>query len=400
MVGHLSSDTVAGKVKVMIVGSGDINRLFSRILRKDPAIRIVGSVADAWKAVEMVHTLNPAVILLDFDTPAVCEYVGASVLDIMPTITAAPIVAICNPGERNTSRIVQALQAGVVDILPNPMAPNYLPAPIAPHVLERSSTFGENVRSLVKALGSSKSDQTIPCDKIDLSTQECAQCIHFSDPQPSLRNAKDFTPRALAIGSSTGGPEALRALLSRVSQDIGIPIFITQHTPVSFAPIMANCLANKTGWDCQIAVDGEEIRAQRIYFAPGGRHMTVRRVGKRSLISLYDGEPENYCRPAVDPMLRSLVQAYGDGILSVILTGMGCDGMKGARMVVEAGGSVLAQDKESSVVWGMPGAVAKAGLSSAILPLDALAMEINRLCGARSRAPMKRAASGSMARAL
>ena len=186
----------------------------------------------------------------------------------------------------------------------------------------------------------------------------------------------------LCVGSSTGGPQALASFLAALGADFKLPTLVTQHMPKTFTPILADHLRKASGRPCEEAADGMHVEPGRIYVAPGGTHMLVVKDGATQKIKLDDGPPENFCKPAVDPMLRSVVEAYiGSEILTVILTGMGQDGMLGATAAVDAGGMVLAQDEATSVVWGMPGAAAAAGACCAVLPLDELAGKVKQLIG-------------------
>ncbi|NBC96167.1 MAG: chemotaxis response regulator protein-glutamate methylesterase, partial [Deinococcus-Thermus bacterium] len=178
--------------------------------------------------------------------------------------------------------------------------------------------------------------------------------------------------------SSTGGPQALFDVVGHLA-GVGLPILITQHMPATFTTILAEHLSRQCKVAASEAVDGEDLVAGRVYIAPGDWHMTVQRgTGGGPAIKLKQTPPENFCRPAVDPMLRSLVDLYGRDVLAIILTGMGHDGLAGCRQVVEAGGAVIAQDEASSVVWGMPGAVATAGLASAVLPVGEIGPSIRK----------------------
>ena len=185
-------------------------------------------------------------------------------------------------------------------------------------------------------------------------------------------------PDIIAIGSSTGGPQALFEVLSHLKGGVTQPILITQHMPATFTTILAEHISRQCGIVCAEARDGEAIVENRAYVAPGDYHMLVVNRGGTHALSLTKDPPENFCRPAVDPMLRSIVRAYGRKVLTVILTGMGQDGMKGCQEVTAAGGVVVGQDEASSVVWGMPGAVATAGLCSAILPLKEIGPYIRK----------------------
>ncbi|WP_040620963.1 chemotaxis protein CheB, partial [Rhodovulum sp. PH10] len=195
-----------------------------------------------------------------------------------------------------------------------------------------------------------------------------------------LRSFSTTLPRVLLIGSSTGGPQALNEVVSRLGAVIDrAPVLITQHMPPTFTTILAEHLARASGRAVREAQDGEPIVAGRVYVAPGAIHMHVVRRDAGAAIALRDGPLVNFCKPAVDPLLNSAAQVWGPAALTVILTGMGSDGAKGAAEIVAAGGSVIAQDEASSVVWGMPGAVAQAGLCAAILPLDQIAAKVTRL---------------------
>jgi two-component system chemotaxis response regulator CheB len=187
-------------------------------------------------------------------------------------------------------------------------------------------------------------------------------------------------PRVLLIGSSTGGPQALLALVADIGAVIDrYPVLITQHMPPTFTTILAEHLARSSRRPAHEAIDGEVVKAGQIYLAPGGRHMRVVRQGAQAMIALDDGPAVNFCKPAVDPLFTSAIEVWQGGIMSVILTGMGSDGTRGGKAIVAAGGSVIAQDEATSVVWGMPGAAANAGICAAVLPLNQIAPKLVRL---------------------
>jgi two-component system chemotaxis response regulator CheB len=187
-------------------------------------------------------------------------------------------------------------------------------------------------------------------------------------------------PRVLLIGSSTGGPQALMTLVSEIGAVIDrVPVLITQHMPPTFTTILAEHLARTSRRPAHEGIDGEVIKAGQIYLAPGGKHMRVARHGANAVIALDDGPSINFCKPAVDPLFNSAIEIWQGAILAVVLTGMGSDGMRGGKDIVAAGGSVIAQDEASSVVWGMPGAAANAGICAAILPLNQIGPKLVRL---------------------
>jgi two-component system chemotaxis response regulator CheB len=186
----------------------------------------------------------------------------------------------------------------------------------------------------------------------------------------------------LAIGVSTGGPAALDILLPALPASFPLPVLIVQHMPELFTRLFAERLNGRCPLQVREAVEGEPVRAGTVYIAKGNWHMEVAaaaRTGSPPTLRLHQGAPENHCRPAVDVLFRSVATVYGAGVLAVVLTGMGSDGMLGCRVIREHGGSVLAQDQASSTVWGMPGAVANAGLAHKVLSLNAIAPEILRL---------------------
>ena len=188
-----------------------------------------------------------------------------------------------------------------------------------------------------------------------------------------LRKQAKVAPQVIAIGCSTGGPMALMALLEGLRDKVDLPILITQHMPATFTAMLAQHIEQKTGWPSAEGRDGEALEKGRVVVAPGGHHMTIEGGFGRSVIRLNNEPPENFCRPAVDQLLRGLAASHGAKVLAIILTGMGHDGLAGGQTLVQKGATIIAQDEATSVVWGMPGAVATGGLCSAVLPLSELA---------------------------
>ncbi len=184
----------------------------------------------------------------------------------------------------------------------------------------------------------------------------------------------------LLIGASTGGPQALNALLAEIGGIIdSVPVLITQHMPPTFTAILAEHLSRVAKRPAREAQDGEDIQAGTIYLAPGGKHMQVVRHNGAAAIALDNGPLINFCKPAVDPLFASAASLWGNRAFALVLTGMGSDGLRGAQAIVAAGGHVMAQDEATSVVWGMPGQVAHAGICSAVLPLAGIAPKLMRI---------------------
>jgi two-component system chemotaxis response regulator CheB len=210
-----------------------------------------------------------------------------------------------------------------------------------------------------------------------------------SKPENRLPGRRFSTcpPSAIVIGASTGGPQALSALLGDLNPHLdAVPVFIVLHMPIDFTSVVASQIERSTGRSTIVAANGQLPHRGNIYFAPGGIHTTLLRLGSSVIVRHMDSPPENFCKPSVDVLFRSAATVYGASALAIVLTGMGTDGLAGARELVAAGGSVIVQDEESSVVWGMPGAVAQAGLASAILPTAGIAATVSGLLqGVRPR---------------
>jgi len=199
-------------------------------------------------------------------------------------------------------------------------------------------------------------------------------------PPIALRAMSATPPRVLLIGSSTGGPQALNIVASQIAGVLErAPVLITQHMPPTFTTILAEHLARVANCPVREAQDGEAINAGTIYIAPGGKHMKVARRDGIAVIAIDDGPLVNFCKPAVDPLFASAAEVWGPKVLALVLTGMGSDGLRGAQTVIAAGGNVMAQDEPTSVVWGMPGQVAMAGLCSAVLPIKEIAPKLTRI---------------------
>jgi two-component system, chemotaxis family, protein-glutamate methylesterase/glutaminase len=180
--------------------------------------------------------------------------------------------------------------------------------------------------------------------------------------------------QVIAIGASTGGPQALSIVIKGLGPALRrAAVFVVLHIPAEFTEVVAKHIQISTGFPARIARQGETIEAGQIYFSPGAMHMSLARVGEAALVVLGDGPPQNYCKPSVDILFRSAARCFGNGVVGIMLTGMGSDGLEGSRAIVDAGGKIIAQDAASSTVWGMPGAVVGNGLAHAVLPVDKIA---------------------------
>jgi two-component system chemotaxis response regulator CheB len=280
---------------------------------------------------------------------------------------------------RNAEISFKALSLGAAD---------YIPKPESTREASAAETFHHDLIQKIRHLGARARRRASPAASPaaapaperarEVSVQPAA--APAAQLQLARRPFSMLAPRVLLIGSSTGGPQALMTLVADIGPVIDrFPVLITQHMPPTFTTILAEHLARASRRPAHEAVDGEIVKPGRIYLAPGGRHMRVVRHGAETAIALDDGPPVNFCKPAVDPLFNSAIDVWQGGIMSVILTGMGSDGMRGGKDIVAAGGSVIAQDEATSVVWGMPGAAANAGICAAVLPLNQIAPKLVRL---------------------
>jgi len=356
---------------MVVDDSAVIRGLLTRTLEADPDITIVASVGNGQMAISAITRQDTDVVILDIEMPVMDG------LTALPKILAvapdAKVIVASTLTQKNAQISLKAMSAGAADYLAKPSSSE----------LNAATAFKRELIEKVKALGDVRRRRRAsvpkPATAEELPFRPVAPARPVAPPAIVLRAASSMRPSVIAIGSSTGGPQALLAVLSALPATVQLPIFITQHMPPTFTTILAQHLSRASGRQAAEGVDGEAVVPGRIYLAPGDFHMKVEARGAARVIRLLKDPPENFCRPAVDPMLRSLSEIYGPGVLCAILTGMGADGTKGGEAVIAAGGTVIAQDEATSVVWGMPGAAAAAGICSAILPISHIAPHIGRL---------------------
>lgn len=396
-------------LRVMIVDDSSVVRgLLTRLLETQPDVEVASSVSDGQMAINALRRTPVDVVILDIEMPR------------MDGLTALPLLLEAKPGvqiivastltEKNAEISLKALERGAAD---------YLTKPTSAHGLGSMEAFNRQLVEKVIALGYANRDADRPGRQtavpprriapspdykpssrpssrqyrpsvrpgrpkvrvIERSTKEMDDARIFTKAEPKeivLRAAGKTRPEIITIGSSTGGPQALFQVLRDIGANPGVPILITQHMPPTFTKILAEHASRASGLPCKEAEDGEPLERGRVYIAPGDYHMLLKVRNDRTVIAINQDPPVNFCRPAVDPMLRSVVELYGSRILNVILTGMGSDGMLGSQAIVDAGGTVIAQDELTSIVWGMPGAVATRGLCSAVLPIDQIGGHVRK----------------------
>lgn len=362
---------------MVVDDSAVVRGLISRMLEADPEVDVVTTVSNGQAAIAALDRHDVEVVVLDIEMP------------VMDGMTALPkllerdpdlkIIMASTLTLKNADVSIKALSAGAADYIPKPSSSREIVGGIdfKQDLLEKVKTLGEVRRKgrAGAALVRTRPDVSLPGPK-PVRAGVSGSVV--------LRKPGRAKPAVIAIGSSTGGPQALfRVLTDLKAANPAQPILITQHMPATFTAILAEHIGRSSGFTAAEAIDGEPLQGGRVYLAPGDYHMTVEDKGGRHVLAVAQTPPENFCRPAVDPMLRSLVKIFGERVAVCILTGMGSDGCKGAAQVVEAGGTVIAQDEASSVVWGMPGAVAMQGLCSAVLPIGEIGAHLGKLAAGR-----------------
>jgi two-component system chemotaxis response regulator CheB len=370
-------------IRVMVVDDSAVIRGFiSRTLSPDPDIDVAASVSNGEFAVRTIEREVIDVVVLDIEMP------------VMDGLTALPKILAASPAtkvimastltQRNASVSLEAMSKGAAD---------YIPKPSSAAEIHSSQDFNRELLEKVKTLGAiarearggaparpgAGAGTPAPSGGRAPAWATAVSAKPGQAKPVALRSTPLVRAEVVGIGSSTGGPQALFKVFEHLKTSVKLPILITQHMPPTFTSILAEHISKYVGGRCAEGKNGQAIEPGNVYLAPGGYHMVVAVENGRKVIRLNQDPPENFCRPAVDPMFRSLATAYGSRVLAVVLTGMGADGLNGGRAVVEAGGMVIAQDEATSVVWGMPGAVAMDGICSAVLPVGEIGPAISRV---------------------
>lgn len=348
--------------RVLIIDDSAVVRgLVARWIEQDPRLEVAATCPDGEQGVKKAGELQPDLVVLDIEMPRMD---GLTALPLILKAAPKARVVMASTLTRNGAEVtLRALSLGAADYAPKPEAG--------------------------KVAGAEAYRESLIAKLIALSPGYRSQPSTFAAPAggraPRPAPAYAASPRAglatkpglIAIGSSTGGPQALRDVMGALPADTAVPIVIAQHMPKLFTAILAEHLS-KMGLPAAEAQHGETLRPGHVYLAPGDFHFTVHAQGAAFRAQLDQNPQVNFCRPSADPLFESCALAAGRSLLAVVLTGMGHDGRDGARAVRAAGGQVIAQDQASSVVWGMPGAVVEAGLADQILPLKDIGPELAR----------------------
>lgn len=388
-------------IKVMVVDDAVVIRgLLTRWLGDDKGLKVVSSHRNGKLAVEDIEKSNPDVVVLDIEMP---EMDGMTALPLMLAKKRDLVVIMASTLTRRNAEIsLKALSLGAAD---------YVPKPESNSEVTTSVDFRRELIEKVKALGArairmrgpartmraetraGKTTQPVrpvsarPATDTRASFRGAAQpAAAAAAPKFKTRPYSSARPRILAVGSSTGGPQALQEMMKEVGTAMNdVPVVITQHMPPTFTSILAEHLGKAALRPSKEGEDGEILKPGNIYVAPGGKHMIVEKDAGAVKIRLTDGPPVNFCKPAVDPLFDSVAKVYGSASLAVILTGMGHDGADGVKTIASGGGSIITQDEATSVVWGMPGAAAATGVCCDILPLNQIGPKVSRVLKGNTR---------------
>ena len=355
-VRHRRSDRSAeAPIRLMIVDDSTVARaVLSRMVASDPEFEVVALAGTASEALDALKTVTVDIVLLDVEMP------GGSGLDALPEIIragqGAKVLIVSSMAEEGAEVTVRALAEGAADTLPKPGTGYF------------AGRFSEVLADRLRRIGRAGRRNQGPAAAVERV-------------EIRLRDMSESTLGCVALGASTGGLHALVEFLRGLPPKIDAPILVTQHLPAIFMPYFARQLENAAGRAACVAEDGRRLVDDLVHIAPGDAHLCVEGKNGTVRVRLDRKCAPSGCLPSVDPMLNSVAEAYGDGAVGVMLSGMGRDGLIGSRRLVERGGVVLAQDQSSSAIWGMPRAVAEAGLASAVLPPRDLARRLTARLG-------------------
>lgn len=356
----------AAATRVMLVDDSAVVRgMVRKWLEVLPGVVVSHSAGNGKIAIETVAGVRPDIIILDIEMPVMD---GLTALpEILRLAPKAKVLIASTLSKRNAEVTLKAMALGASDYIAKPSFNR--------DGNEARNNFQAELLRKVEGLSGRPMAKSSNADASDDNWAAM--------PAPGAvfkhRKISPVNPRVLAIGSSTGGPAALAQVIADAKADLGrVPVLITQHMPAMFTEILGKKLADVSGLSGGEAQEGEVVVPGRLYVAPGGKHMRVKKTGAVTVICLDDGPPVNHCKPAVDPLFASIADVYGASALVTVLTGMGSDGARGAVKVADAGGTVLVQDEASSVVWGMPGATAACGAAAEIIALNKIGERLGR----------------------
>lgn len=356
-------------IRVMLVDDSAVVRgMVTRWLSAETGIAVVASCLNGKIALDSIDKAQPDIVILDIEMP---EMDGLTALPLL--LKRAPKARVLMASTltiRNAEVSLRALSMGATDTIAKPSSVS---------TPDAGESFRRELVAKIRGLCAAR-----PRPATATPGASAFAAAPLVQGPPKLRPIPALKPRVLCIGSSTGGPQALNTLFGALPAKLGVPILLTQHMPPTFTQILAKHLGTICRRPACEAQTGMALEPDHLYVAPGDRHLLLRQDGARIVCVLTQDPPEHFCRPAVDPMFRSAAKVFGKDVLGVVLTGMGADGRNGAQAIADAGGATIVQDEATSVVWGMPGAVAQAHLASGIYPLNSIAGEIRKIFAGQS----------------
>lgn len=351
-----------GRTRVLVVDDEVIFRhIVTRVLAEDPEMEVVGTAGDGEIALRRLAQHEVDVVTLDVDMPVMDGL--AALQAIRATYPGLPVVmmsAFDKPGARE----MQALELGADDCVAK--------APASGSTVNAIEWLRQRLLPRLKQVRGKRAAASAP----PTANVRPVRAIGSAPMPVATLPSRVERVDVVAIGASTGGPQALAAVLAALPEGFPVPIVMVQHMPPDFTRLLAERLTKTTRLLVREAIPGALLAPGEAWIAPGDHHMVVLRTSQGVVVRINTLPPENSCRPAVDPLFRSVGEVFGAHALGVVLTGMGCDGMRGAEEMRRVGAQVIVQDESTSVVWGMPGAVVQAGLANKVLPLASIAAEI------------------------
>ena len=353
------------KIEVLVVDDSIISRKYlSRILDESGKVKVVDTAKDGEEAIEKIKKLNPDVVTLDVEMPRLN---GLEALKIIMKECPVPVVMISSLTKDGAKETLESLRLGAVDYISKT------------DVLSFKEAAKEARELLIEKIVAARGAH-IRGGKIKLTVSKTASQKPEEEPKAVYKHKKRLEKidiKVVAIAASTGGPVALEKVFSMLPL-LRVPVIIVQHMPKTFTGVFANSLSKVSKINVKEAEDGEELRTNQGYLAPGGMQMTTSKSGSRYLVRVSD-KPKTIYTPNADVMFSSVAKTFGDKSLCVIMTGMGDDGFKGLQKVKESGGTIIAQDKDSCVVWGMPRKPTQTGIADFVVSLDEIAPTISKI---------------------